>query len=449
VDIHAHPSLKTSLFGLRWDEPHHAGSAFNPLSLRCDLPALVAGGVEVLCSAVHVPEHGLLEDCAPLRLGTYLVPHVRHLIEGDPFRGAMRILDDFERVVASTRPVAGVAAAVAHSPTELAAHIAGGRLAIVHTLEGAHQLAGDADNVARFHARGVAMLTLAHFYPNGIAPPVDGIPPAQKHLGCFRSPKDLTASLTPLGEAVVEEMLHLGMLVDLTHCTPPARQAVFDLVGTRTPLVMSHVGAGSLNPNPMNPRPEEVRRIAEGGGVVGVIGMDYWLEGRSGRRGRSNGREGGKRDGRDNGRTGGRHTTGTGGIEAMVRTMRALADEGGIGVVALGTDFDGFTDPPDDLPDPAHLPRLAEALLDGHFSESDVEQILRGNALRVLAEGWGGPGKGRWETMREDEGRWTDQRAPSPLIAPVPTEPPPSPPNPPTPAPSSEAAGRHPWRTRP
>jgi len=378
VDIHAHPSLKTSLFGLRWDEPHHAGSAFNPLSLRCDLPALVAGGIDVLCSAVYVPEHGLLPDCLPLRLGTYLVPHVRHLIEGDPFRGAMRVLDDFERIVADTRPVQGVAAAVAHSPAALTAHRAAGRLAIVHTLEGAHHLAGDADNVARFHARGVAMLTLAHFYPNGVAPPVDGIPPAQKQLGCFRSPKDLAASLTPLGRAVVEEMLRLGMLIDLTHCTPPARQAVFDLVGTRAPLVMSHVGAGSVNPDPMNPMPEEVRRIAEGGGVVGVIGMDYWLEGERGRSGR--------------------------GIEAMVRTMRALADEGGIGVVALGTDFDGFTDPPDDLPDPAHLPRLVDALLNSRFSASDVERMLGGNALRILREGWGGT-SGDAGGGGDDEGR--------------------------------------------
>jgi membrane dipeptidase len=195
---------------------------------------------------------------------------------------------------------------------------------------------------------------------------VDGIPPAQKHLGCFRSPKDLAASLTPMGRDVVDEMLRLGMLVDLTHCTPPARAAVLDRVGTRRPVVMSHVGAGSINPNPMNPTPDEVRRIAETGGVVGVIAMGYWLTGRAeGQRGRD-----------------------AGGIGAMVATVRALADQGGIDAVALGTDFDGFTDPPDDLPDPSHLPRLEEALLAGGFTGAEVEKVLGGNAMRVLTDGW-------------------------------------------------------------
>lgn len=360
VDVHAHPSLKASLFGLRWDKRHRPGSAFNPLSLRCDLPKLVAGGVDVLCSAVYVPERGVLDDCLPLRVGTLLFPPIRRLIEGDPFRGAMQVLDDFERIVANTPPVEGVRAAVARSPSELTAQGGAGHLAIVHTLEGAHHLAGDAANVARFAERGVALLTLAHFYPNGVAPPVDGIPPNHKGLGCFRSPKDLAAGLTPLGHDVIEEMLRVGMLVDLTHCTPPARREALDRIGTRRPVVMSHVGAGTLHDTPMNPGPDEVRRVAHTGGVIGVIAMDYWLGG----------------------------TGTTGGIGLMVRTMRALVDQGGIGVVALGTDFDGFTDPPDDLPDPEHLPRLTDALLAEGFTATEVERILGGNALRVLREGW-------------------------------------------------------------
>ena len=372
VDLHAHPSLKTSLFGLRWDRRHRPGSAFNPLSLRCDLPKLVAGGVDVLCSAVYVPERGVLDDCLPLRVGTLLFPPIRRLIDGDPFRGAMHVLDDFERIVADTPPVEGVRAAVARSPSELTAHRDAGHLAIIHTLEGAHHLAGDAGNVSRFAERGVAMLTLAHFYPNGVAPPVDGVPPDHKGLGCFRSPKDLAAGLTPLGHDVIEEMLRLGMLVDLTHCTLPARRQALDRIGTRRPVVMSHVGAGTLHATPMNPGRDEVRRVADTGGVIGVIAMDYWLGGNDGNDGRTGGRE----DVR--------------GVALMVKTMRALVDQGGIGVVALGTDFDGFTDPPDDLADPEHLPRLTDALLAGGLTEDDVERILGGNALRVLTEGWMG-----------------------------------------------------------
>ncbi|MDH4046091.1 MAG: hypothetical protein OEW06_16710, partial [Gemmatimonadota bacterium] len=95
VDLHAHPSLKTVLFGLRLERCHRPGGAFNPLSLRCDLPKLVAGGVNVLCSAVYVPERGLLDDCAPLRYAMLLVPGIRRLIEGNPFDGAVQVLRDF------------------------------------------------------------------------------------------------------------------------------------------------------------------------------------------------------------------------------------------------------------------------------------------------------------------------------------------------------------------
>lgn len=359
VDLHAHPGLKISLFGLRPDRCHRPGSAFNPLSLRCDLPKLVAGGVNVLCAAVYVPERGLLDDCPALNAATHLVPPVRHLIEGDPCRGALRMLDDLEAALRHVPATGGVRPAVVGAASGVHDALARGDLAVVHTLEGAHHLAGDPANVRRFHARGVAMLTLAHFYPNGMAPPVNGIPPAQRVLGCFRRPKDLDAGLTPLGMDVLDEMLAVGMLADLTHCTPRARREALARIGTRAPVVMSHVGAASLHDDPMNPAPDEVRRIADTGGVVGVIAMDHWLGGH----------------------------TGQGGIALMVETVRALADQGGMDAVAIGTDFDGFTDPPDDLPDPAHLPRLTEALLAAGLGETDVAKFLGGNALRVLGGG--------------------------------------------------------------
>ena len=56
--------------------------------------------------------------------------------------------------------------------------------------------------------------------------------------------------------------------------------------------------------------------------------------------------------------------------------------------IALGTDFDGFTDPPDDLPDAARLPLITEKLLQRGVPEPDIKKILGGNAQRVLETGW-------------------------------------------------------------
>ena len=361
VDLHAHPTLKIALWGKQLADCHRSGGAFDPFSMRVDFPKLKVGGVDVLLSTVYVPERALLADCFPLRIVKLLLPRVRRLFDGDPFLETLRILDALEAEVALTPPIDGVRLEVARSHAELTAARARGSVVFLHAVEGAHHLSGDAANVGRLFDRGVCLMTLAHFYANGIAPPVDGIPPDNKILGCFQSPKDLDAGLTPVGSTVVEEMVRLGMVVDLTHCTPPARRDVLALVGTRRPLVMTHVGAHTLQDVPMNPDPTEVRRIADTGGAIGVIAMNHWLS----------------------------PFRVVKGIELMVRTARALANQGGVEVVALGTDFDGFTDPPDDLPDHAALPRLTEALLTAGFSTGEVEQILGGNAERVLKNGWG------------------------------------------------------------
>jgi microsomal dipeptidase-like Zn-dependent dipeptidase len=56
--------------------------------------------------------------------------------------------------------------------------------------------------------------------------------------------------------------------------------------------------------------------------------------------------------------------------------------------IAIGTDYDGFTDTSDDLKDPSKMPKLTKALLKNLQDPEQVKLILGGNALRVLREGW-------------------------------------------------------------
>ncbi len=120
--------------------------------------------------------------------------------------------------------VDGTRLEVAKSRRELEEVTARGNIAFLHAVEGGHSLEENAANAQKFFDLGVSSLTLAHFYFNGVASPVDGVPKKMKPPFCFRRKKDLSKGLELLGRDVVEEMVRLGMLIDMTHCTPLARE---------------------------------------------------------------------------------------------------------------------------------------------------------------------------------------------------------------------------------
>jgi len=361
VDAHIHPSLKTFLFRKKLHKRHRSGGAFNPFTMRVDLPKAKQGGVDTFISSHYLPERGLIDDCRPLRWLSKIAPkRIRRLFKGDPFERTLEILDDFETAIDRANDRGAELARVVQSTGEIRRAQTDGVISVVHAVEGAHSLAGRVENIEVLWSRGVCMLTLAHFYANEVAAPVVGIPPEMQKLGCFRSEKDLELGLGPLGPPVIEEMLRLGMIIDLTHCTPRARSEAYDICGSRRPLVFSHVGVQPLADDPMSPTSAEIRRIASTGGVIAVIFMNHWL---------------GEHQSKD-------------GVEAIVASIRQIADVGGIDAVAIGSDFDGFTDPPDDLKDIAEMPKLTEALMQAGFSDTKIEKILGLNMERVLREGW-------------------------------------------------------------
>jgi membrane dipeptidase len=376
VDMHVHPGLKISLFDKVFTAPFHAEGAFNPFSFESNFLNLRQGGVAALLSVVYPPERQIVLQEAPvLKALRYLRPKVWHTVfDGSYFDVANRMLDDLERAVAAaTDPATGrPQAQVVRSRAELDAVLAQGSgrpIALIHCLEGGHSLnRGPGTTIVQllaslehFFRRGVAYLTLAHFFQNDLVHPCFPWPENIQKFGFFRSERDVTLGLKPAGEAVVERMVELGMLIDLSHCTPPARARIYDIVGQRAPLLMTHVGAYAINPDPYNPQDWELRKIADTGGMVGVIFMPYWLTPHAGKRG----------------------------LSCIAQTLRHFIAVAGEEHVGIGTDFDGFIDPPDDLPDASHLARLTQRLLAERFPPELIARIWGGNALRVLRQGWG------------------------------------------------------------
>lgn len=361
TDVHAHPSLKAYLFRRNLWRHYRSGAAFDPFSSRSDFRMLEAGGVGVVWAAHYPPERRLFEDCFWLGLaGSLTLPVYRKVLRGTPYETLLAMMDALERE-AARRPER---TAVARSPAEVDRIREEGRIALVHAVEGGHVLEGRPERLEELARRGVAVLTLTHFYANRLADQVDAIPHTmlvrkicEFEFGSVRPP------LTDLGREVVRRCERLGIVLDLTHCTPEARSALYAETDPDRPLIATHVGVRALRPTPYNLSDDEIREIARRGGAVGVIFMPYWLTGP----------ESGS------------------GLEAIWETMAHVRDVcGSWDHVAIGTDFDGFSDPPDEVRDASGLPAVTRLLLERGVAEGDVKKILGGNAMRVLRAGWGG-----------------------------------------------------------
>jgi membrane dipeptidase len=369
VDLHAHPALKAGLFYRSLAKRiYPSPRAFDPLAVRTNFPRLHEGGVDVLLSNVYAPERGIINSAPPLKLLRYLAPRLWHKVYGRGyFILASENMDVIEKQALSAmdEKTGKPLVRFAHSLSELDAILKESDpqrpVALIHAIEGGHTLEGKLSNLDQLFQRGVVYLTLAHFYPNEIVSPTFPWPEYLQQFDWFQDERDLTRGLTAFGEQVVERMIELGMLIDIAHCTPPARARIYDIVGNRAPLIASHIGAYDINPDPYNLKEWEMKKIADSGGVIGVIFMNYWLMPRESSRG----------------------------LNVISQTLRRFFNAAGEDHLGLGTDFDGFTEPPSDLVNAAQLPRLTQRLLAEGFTGEQVAKILGGNALRAIRQGWG------------------------------------------------------------
>ncbi len=377
VDLHIHPAMQQQLFQRNLNVRYVINRTLhgNPMSVRASFPRLKDGGYDVFFSTLYAPEKGLQQDFPIIKIFRLLRPDLwAKLIVAPSYNAILRMIGDMETAVNDSRSYDLVR--MAHSVSDLDAILGqpkGKRpIAVIHAVEGGHSLdagkPGDEevlDRVEELFKRGVICLTLAHFYPNRVAHPCYPWPEDIVHLSARPETwRDLTHGLTDVGVQVVEKMIELGMLIDISHCTPTARRQIYAIVdasGTHMPLMATHVGAYAINPSPYNLEDWEIERVARDGGVMGVIFMPYWLmPNPSGQ-----------------------------GINAISRHIQYLFKVGGERAPGIGTDFDGFTTPPDDLDNASLMFRLTQRLVVDGYNRDQIKNILGENALRAIRAGWG------------------------------------------------------------
>jgi microsomal dipeptidase-like Zn-dependent dipeptidase len=450
IDMHAHPTFPASFFPPLWYLPFipsyrranrgdldhlpnpraYRGSTI--FKFRTAFPLLQAGGADVVLTNAVVPEadflraflgtRGNVRRIARLPLFWHIRKNYIQPTYFDSTRNMMRAIEtevtEYNRFAEEMNRATGTK----HRLVEIVRSIDrlkeikamdGERpIVLVHAVEGAHSLQGDlaGKSIRKYHAYhltgrleagdeikheilanlrrlyhlGVAYITVAHFYPNAVAAPCFPYPDfALPELDLLGDPEsemerhNLALGLTPIGREVIQEMFRLGMLVDVSHCTPRARASIYaiaDEMGVEYQVIATHVGAYAINPSPYNLEDWEIEWIAQKKGIVGVILMPFWTQ---------------------------PHNRVLG-VDFLSRTIDHIRNVGGVhgdDVIAIGTDLDGATYPPDELAHYGQMPRLTERLMAEYFRKQDkysdelIEKILGGNAWSVLEHGWRGHGQ--------------------------------------------------------
>jgi membrane dipeptidase len=263
----------------------------------------------------------------------------------DPALADGRARDRAERLICAVREAARRhpgRCAFAGSAAEVRAAAASGRVALLTGIENGQALEGDPANVARFAALGARYVTLTWTNSN--------------ELGDAAGGEALHGGLTGLGREVTAEMERARVLVDLAHAAPTTFADA--LAVARRPVVVSHAATEARGRHPRNLSDDQIRGVAETGGVVGIAFYPAFLDPGSGRCPR----------------------------EAIAEHVLRVLEVAGPDHAALGSDLDGIPRLPDGFRGAEDFGLVAADLERLGVAGDDLRKVLGGNWLRLLED---------------------------------------------------------------
>ena len=292
-----------------------------------NLPKLKAGQAGVQCFAIFIPTHGATK---------YLDGYTT----ADEYfdRAYKRFLEEMDENSADIGQVFTV--------RDIEENLRRGRISALLTVEDSVLLRGDLRVLDDYYRMGVRMMTLTWNYENSLGYPHNS-DPALHALG-----------LKPFGIEAVQRMNELGIIVDVSHLS---EGGFWDVAkNSRSPFIASHSCARSLCDVSRNLTDEQLRAVAQSGGVIGV---NYYTEFVRPMKNEQD-----------------LHTS----IEDVARHLVHMRNVAGIDALALGSDYDGMESTME-WGDCGGTQQLLDGL-SKEFTTSELEKIASGNALRVFRE---------------------------------------------------------------
>lgn len=222
--------------------------------------------------------------------------------------------------------------------------IEAGVLMGIHSIEGAYAFT---DNnmiglLKQYDDLGVKVIAPVWNHSNSL-----GEGTLEKYLDEIPSPP----GLTKLGRSFVGAMNHLGIIIDVSHMND---RTFWDTVKTTTmPIIASHSGVYALREHVRNLKDDQIKAIAETGGVINVVFCRNFIGDASAD------------------------------VSVLVDHIEYIIKLVGVDHVGLGSDFDGATMPVG-LKDLSEIGKIEAELRTRGYDEADLKKIMGHNNLRVL-----------------------------------------------------------------
>lgn len=162
------------------------------------------------------------------------------------------------------------------------------------------------------------------------------------------------SGLTLFGKQVVAEMNRLGMLVDVSHISTAGFWSVMET--STKPIIATHSNAKSLCSHPRNLNDEQIKALAQNGGLAGITFAGQFLE----------------EDWRN------------ACIESVYKHIDYMLNLiGNDDHIGFGSDFDGISHPPYNIQGVQDYKPLIE-YLSKYYSDGTINKITHQNVINLL-----------------------------------------------------------------
>ena len=162
------------------------------------------------------------------------------------------------------------------------------------------------------------------------------------------------SGLTLFGKQVVAEMNRLGMLVDVSHISTAGFWSVIET--STKPIIATHSNAKSLCAHPRNLNDEQIKALAQNGGLAGITFAGQFLE----------------EDWRN------------ACIESVYKHIDYMLNLiGNDDHIGFGSDFDGISHPPYNIQGVQDYKPLIE-YLSKYYSDETINKITHQNVINLL-----------------------------------------------------------------